>query len=143
MKIKTLKIKVETEHQDFDFDEFLTGSNAIHTTEATLMKEKGDLYWHIFITYEPKSYDTYIHPRDLQEYPEGFENEILGFLRNNLPTKIRVRNAVVGGMWRLLKIRDMNGFRLLSQIGKSSLAQEQEFFTALLAIINKYQTPDL
>ena len=142
MKIKTLKIKVETENQDFDFTEFLTGSNVIHTTEATLRKEKDGLYWHVFITYQPKGYDTYLDPRAVQEFPKGFEEEIYAFLHNNPPTKLRVKNAVVGGMRRLLKIRDIEGFKFLNQIGNNSLAQDQEFFTALLAIINKYQTPD-
>jgi hypothetical protein len=49
---------------------------------------------------------------------------------------------VVGGMHRLLRIRDMEGFKFLNKIGNNSLAQEQDFFVALLAIINKYQTPD-
>jgi hypothetical protein len=85
MKIKTLKIKVETENQDFDFNEFLTGSNAIHTTQATLMKEKDGLYWHVFITYEPKNNDIYQHPREVQEFPDGFEAEIEAFLIIHLP----------------------------------------------------------
>ena len=141
MKIKTLKIKVETENQDFDFSEFLTGSNTIYKTEATLKKEKGGFYWHVFITYEPKNNFVYIHPRDARELPEGFESEVLDFLYANLPNKIRVKHAIIGGLKRLLSIEDLEGFKFLKQIGNSSIEHDKEFFTALLEIIKKYQIP--
>ena len=140
MKIKTLKIKVETENQDFDFKEFLTGSNTIHKTEATLKKEKGGFYWHVFITYEPKiDIDTYLsRSRVARELPKGFEEEIRNYMHHNPPNKIRAKNAISGGMDRLLTVKDMEGFKMLNKIGDLTLEQDLTFFTDILEIIKKY-----
>ena len=49
MKIKTIKIKVTQDNQDFDLSEFFTGSNTIYTTNAQLIQEEDGLYWHAFL----------------------------------------------------------------------------------------------
>jgi hypothetical protein len=144
MKIKTLKIKVESENQEFDFAEFFTGSNTIHDTSASLVKEKDGYYWHAFITYSPKSYDMYARlPKEDKRLPDGFENEIRQYLDNNPPQKLRVRNSVVCSIERLLTVRDMEGFSFLNNVGKTSLKDDTEFFKSLLEIIKKYQTPEI
>ena len=48
MKIKTIKIKVTQDNQDFDLSEFFTGSNTIYSTNAQLIQEADGLYWHAF-----------------------------------------------------------------------------------------------
>ena len=52
MKIKTIKIKVTQDNQDFDLSEFFTGSNTIYSTNAQLIQEADGLYWHAFFTYQ-------------------------------------------------------------------------------------------
>lgn len=39
MKLKTLKLKVTNDQQEYDFSEFLTGSNTVYNTIAHFEKE--------------------------------------------------------------------------------------------------------
>ena len=142
MKIKTLKIKVEKANQEFDFKDFLTGNNTIHQTTATLQKEKDGLYWHVFMTYTPSENNRFSRlPMETKDYPEGFEDAIYDYVRNNPPNKIRVRGAVISSVERLLSVQELSHFTFLNTIGDTSLAQDHDFFVGLLAIIKKYQIP--
>jgi len=140
MKIKTLKIKVENENQDFDFQEFFTGSNQIFYTAAHVVKEEGGMYWYAFITYEPqKSYSPLPIPRQEIELPKGFADEIKSYVRSASANKTRCKNAILGGMDQLPKIKEIEGFYLLRNLSNKSVNEDSDFFAAVLEIIKKYQ----
>ena len=139
MKIKTIKLKVERENQEFDFSEFFEGSNTIFTTNSQLVEEKDGYYWYAFITYEPQIplLKPFLpKPKDL---PEGFEEEVRNYLKTNPPKKIRTQNAVKGGLEVVLKCEKMGDFLRLQSVGKGSIKEENVFFERLLEIAKKYK----
>ena len=87
MKIKTIKIKVTQDNQDFDLSEFFTGSNTIYTTNAQLIQEEDGLYWHAFFTYQQQG-GSYLFSKkhsisNEKKAPDGFEEALLEFVKTN------------------------------------------------------------
>ena len=142
MKIKTIKLKVERENQEFDFSEFFEGSNTIFTTNSQLVEQKDGYYWYAFITYEPRIDKPFLKPllSPTKELPEGFEEEVRNYLKTNPPKNTRTQNAVKGGLEVVLKCEKMGDFLRLQSVGKGSIKEENVFFEGLLEIVKKYKT---
>ena len=137
MKIKTIKIKVESANQEFDFGDFFEGSNTIYTTTAAFHQEQDGLYWHAFITYEPK--ERSYKPTQAKKMPAGFEEAFETYIKDNPPKKIRSRNAVRYCPERVLEVKELQDFRRFKDLGASSLAEDNDFFTGLLELVKQYQ----
>ena len=98
MKIKTIKIKVTQNNQDFDLSEFFTGSNTIYSTNAQLIQEADGLYWHAFFTYQqqggnfqfPQKYST----SKEKKAPDGFEEALLEFIETKTNASVRTKNSI-------------------------------------------------
>jgi hypothetical protein len=146
MKIKTLKIKVENENQEFDFADFFEGNYTIYKTEASLQKEKDGYYWHAFITFEPNGATPYfdaiqnfnILQRKEITLPKGFEDEVNNYLKNNPPKKARSQNLMKCNIEKLWGIENLNDFNKIKNLGKISIREDAVFYQGLLDIIKKY-----
>lgn len=140
MKIKTLKIKVEKENQEFDTVDFFEGSYIIYKTEASLQKEKDGYFWHVFITYDSKD-DALFSKSTLQKktfLPKGFEDEITNYLNRNSIINTRYKNALKHNLLVLLDIDKIEDFTRLRNIGKNSIEENKVFFNGIVEIIQKY-----
>jgi hypothetical protein len=140
MKIKTLKIKVENNNQEFDFNDFFEGSNTIYKTEASLQKEKDGYYWHAFITYEPKTGIPYYKsiPQKETILPEGFKEEIMIYISNNPTSSTRAKNTISSNMEKVFCMYEFKDFYKLRNLGKKSFEKETDFFKGILDIVKKY-----
>ena len=146
MKIKIIRLKVESENQSFDFSEFVEGSNIFFSTNSQLVKEKDGYYWHAFITYEPQIplLKPFLpKPKDL---PEGFEEEVRAYLKSypfpetrTQTQRTRTQNAVRGGLEIVLKCEKVGDFVKLRNLGKNSIVEEKDFLERLLEIAKKYK----
>jgi hypothetical protein len=140
MKIKTLKIKVEKENQEFDVEEFFEGSNTIYKTEASLQKEKDGYFWHVFITYEPKGVALFSKsiPQKETVLSKDFEDEITNYLNKNSTISSRSKNVIKHNLAVLLGIDKIEDFMRLRYLGKNSIEKNKVFFNDMVDIIQKY-----
>ena len=98
MQIKTIKIKVTQDNQDFDFSEFFTGSNTIYSTSAQLIQEEDGLYWHAFFTYQQQG-GSYLFSKkhsisNEKKAPDGFEEALLEFVKTKTNVSRGVKNSI-------------------------------------------------
>lgn len=135
MKLKTLKLKVTSDQQEYDFTQFLTGSNTIYHTSSHFEKEGEEFYWHVLFTYEPKQ--DYTQP--VKVLPEGFEKEIKEYTEQNPPKTLTIKAIVNDSSERLLKMKEIEDFGMFRNVGKKACEKDNEYLTGLLAIIQKYQ----
>ncbi len=141
MKMKTIRIKVESNNQEFDFTDFFKGSNTIISTSATLVQEQDGCYWHAFITFEPKNH--YISPP--APVPENlvykaFMIEINEYTAQNPPKTVRTTNAIRGYREHILEIKELNNFLRVQNIGKKTIKDDLDYFNGVLEIIKKYDS---
>jgi hypothetical protein len=137
MKLKTLKLKVTNDQQEYDFSQFLTGSNTVYNTIAHFEKEGDECYWYVLITYEPQGFIP--TPTTKKALPEGFEQEIKEYTEQNPPKSSRIKNNLMFYVERLIDVKEITDFSMFRNIGKQACANDAEYLTGLLAIIKKYQ----
>jgi len=143
MKIKTIKIKVTQDNQEFDFTEFFTGSNTIYTTNAQLIQEEDGLYWHAFFTY--KNENNFEIPKRLskliekEKAPSDYEEEVLQLIRKNNDISARVRNAIQCNLDAIYYFKTINEFEKLRNLGKKSILENEAFFNEILTISRKHR----
>ena len=140
MKIKTLKIKVERENQEFDFLDFFEGNNTIFATIAALHQEKDGLYWHAFITYEPRQHIYVRESTEEKKMPAGFEEALRAYIEDNPPKKIRSWSAVRHYPERVLEVKELQDFARFKGLGALSLAEDNAFFTGVIELVKQYQS---
>lgn len=143
MKIKTIKIKVTQDNQDFDLSEFFTGSNTIYSTNAQLIQEEDGLYWHAFFTY--KNENGFQIPKRLsklieeEKAPSDYEEEILRVIKKNNDISARVRNAIQCNVDAIYYFKTINEFEKLRNLGKKSILENEAFINEILAISKKHR----
>ena len=143
MKIKTIKIKVTQDNQEFDLTEFFTGSNTIYTTNAQLIQEEDGLYWHAFFTYQqqggtfqfPKKYGTTTE----KTAPDGFEEALLEFIKTKPNIDARTKNSIKCNVDTVFNFEKIEEFKKLRHIGKGSINKEKNFLLELLEFIKNYK----
>ena len=143
MKIKTIKIKVTQDNQDFDLSEFFTGSNTIYSTNAQLIQEADGLYWHAFFTYQqqggnfqfPQKYST----SKEKKAPDGFEEALLEFVKTKTNVSRRVKNSIKGDSDIVYTFEKVEDFLKLKSLGKGSINKEKDFLLEVLEFIKKYK----
>ena len=138
MKIKNLRIKINSDNQEFDLKDFFTGSNTIYTTIAQVVKEKDGYYWHAFFTYESKSNYFSILEED-KHTPLAFIDEVNELLKTQPPKKVQTRNAIKSNMARMYGFISIENFSILKGLGKTCIETDQELLTQILQIAHKHQ----
>lgn len=143
MKIKTIKIKVTQDNQEFDLSEFFTGSNTIYSTNAQLIQEEDGLYWHAFFTY--KNEYGYQIPKMLSKLaeektaPDGFEEALLEFVKTKTNVSRRVKNSINWDSDIVYTFEKIEDFLKLKSLGKGSVNKEKDFLLEVLEFIKKYK----
>ena len=143
MKIKTIKIKVTQDNQDFDLSEFFTGSNTIYSTNAQLIQEEDGLYWHAFFTY--KNENGYQIPKMLsrlaeeKKAPDGFEEALLEFVKTKTNVSRRVKNSINWDSDIVYTFEKVEDFLKLKSLGKGSINKEKVFLLEVLEFIKKFK----
>ena len=143
MKIKTIKIKVTQDNQDFDLSEFFTGSNTIYTTNAQLIQEEDGLYWHAFFTYQqqggnfqfPQKYST----SKEKKAPDGFEEALLEFIETKTNASVRTKNSIKCNLDNVYTFKKAEDFLKLKSLGKGSINKEKVFLLEVLEFIKKFK----
>lgn len=143
MKIKTIKVKVTQDNQDFDLSEFFTGSHTIYSTNAQLIQEEDGLYWHAFFTYK-KENDFEIPKRlnkliEKEKAPSDYEEEVLQLIKKNNEISARVRNAIQCNLDAIYYCKTINEFEKLRNLGKKSILENEAFFNEILTISRKHR----
>ena len=143
MKIKTIKIKVTQDNQDFDLSEFFTGSNTIYSTNAQLIQEADGLYWHAFFTYQQQG-GSYLFSKkhsisNEKKAPDGFEEALLEFVNTKTNVSRRVKNSIKGDSDIVYTFEKAEDFIILKSLGKGSINKEKEFLLNVLEFIKKFK----
>ena len=143
MKIKTIKIKVTQDNQDFDLSEFFTGSNTIYSTNAQLIQEEDGLYWHAFFTYKQVG-DTYLFsqkqiPSNEKTAPDGFEEALLEFVKTKTNVSRGVKNRIKWEPDSVYTFEKIEDFFKLKSLGKVSINKEKVFLLEVLEFIKKFK----
>lgn len=141
MKIRTLKIKVEQETQEYCLETMFTTHNDIHSTTATLVKENKQYFWHVLISYVPNRnfYSNVPRYSNDEDAPYGFKEEINNFIENSKNKIPRVKNCIRVYQNQLYKIQKLEDFNRIRGIGKKSIYDDQYFLNSILNIINKHK----
>lgn len=144
MKIKTLKIKVENESQEFAIPSFYALTNIIYSTRAELIREDGEYYWIIMIAFEPKV-DIFpgISRVTNKQLPIGFKEAAKKYINMESTKKIRVKNCVNLYLEELIEVKNMNDFKQIRGLGGKTIINEFKFLSGLLEIIKRHQSIDI
>lgn len=141
MKIKTLKIKVEKESQEYVIPGFYAMTNIIYSTSAELIRENDEYYWLVMIAFEPKvniipgsSRVTY------KQLPPGFKEAAQKYINKEPTSKVRVKNCVNFYLEDLIDIKKMDDFKRFRGLGGKTIHEEFKFLSGLLDIIRSYQS---
>ena len=143
MKIKTIKIKVTQDNQDFDLSEFFTGSNTIYSTNAQLIQEADGLYWHAFFTYQQQG-GSYLFSKkhsisNEKKAPDGFEEALLEFVKTKTNVSRRVKNSINWDSDIVYTFEKVEDFLKLKSLGKGSINKEKVFLLEVLEFIKKFK----
>ena len=139
MRIKTLRIKVENDNQDFNFSDFFEGSNTIYTTNTQLIKEGEHYYWYAFFTY--KRDVSYIPTFPKKVFPAGFEAEVESFISEKFPQNGAFAGNLRYSMDRLIDCKSIKDIRMIKNFGPKRIADNLSILEELLEIIKKYNPP--
>lgn len=141
MKIKTLKIKVENENNEYAIPGFYALTNIIYSTKAELIREDDVYYWLVMIAFEPKvtimpgsSKVTY------KQLPNGFKEAAQKYINKEPTSKVRVKNCVNFYLEDLIDIKKMDDFKRFRGLGGKTIHEEFKFLSGLLDIIRSYQS---
>lgn len=140
MRIKTVKIKVEHFHQDFNSDAFFDSPHKIYESKLELVKEDdGFWYWHACFTYELTLKSIYLKKDwfDAATY-KAFEYEVLEYINSNTEVKTHVRNSLTADMAKLPDIKKLTDFNRVRYLGTPSVIKYHNFFEGLIVIINNF-----
>ena len=143
MKIKTIKIKVTQDNQDFDLSEFFTGSNTIYSTSAQLIQEEDGLYWHAFFTYQQQG-GSYLFSKkhgisNEKKAPDGFEEALLEFIETKTNASVRTKNSIKCNLDNVYTFKKAEDFLKLKSLGKGSINKEKVFLLEVLEFIKKFK----
>ncbi len=142
MRIKTLRIKVEKDNQDFDFSEFFEGSNTIYTTNTQLIKEGEDYYWYAFFTYKKEGSYIPTFPKVAKKVlPAGFEEEVENFISEKFPNNGAFARNLRDSVDRLIDCKFIEDIRRFKGFGPKRVADNLSILEELLEIIKKYNPP--
>lgn len=140
MKIKTLKIKVENENNEYAIPGFYALTNIIYSTKAELIREDDAYYWLVMIAFEPKvaimpgsSKVTY------KQLPNGFKEAAQKYIIKEPTSKVRVKNCVNFYLEDLIDVKKMDDFKRFRGLGGKTIHEEFKFLSGLLDIIRSYQ----
>ncbi len=137
MKIKTIKLKVENDNQEFDFNQFLEGNNTIYNLHAQLLQEGKHKYWHVLFTYSPTIVHSFLNTPK-QSPPIGFENEIRAYMeKNTLKTKAIV-NTLKANITDLGSVKELSDFGKFRNFGAKKIKDNEAYLKAIIKIIKKH-----
>lgn len=143
MRIKTLKIKVESPNQEFEISDYFNGSNTLYTTVAQLVQEEDGFYWHAFITYKPQAFvplNKSIESTKKEQLPDGFEDAIRDFVKKQKDISKRSVNRVLSGLDQLLNFSEISDFKSISNLGDKTISDDLIFFENLLLLIKTFKS---
>lgn len=137
MRIKTLRIKVESNDQDFFVDDFFSDKDSCYTTNAQLVKEGKDYYWHVLITYDKGSAFKPAATKKRVINTSYFE-AITQLLKENPPKYGLTKNVVGGNLDYIYEFRTIFDFKKLRNFGNKSIENDREFLEKVIEIVIKY-----
>lgn len=138
MKIKTFKIKVESNHQTFDFSDFFEENNKVLQITPTLVKEKNSYYWHVFAIYERRS-SSYSKKEEKELNPD-FQKEVTAIISNKeLNMSTRVRHCINYYIVDIQDYEKIGDFLKMRYFGKKGLESNKDVLLQILEIAKKYR----
>ncbi len=139
MKIKTLKIKIESDNQTFEVSDFFDGSNTLYDKFTHIVDEPDGKYWHVLIFYKNNS-PGFVSSKPFEiELPNEFLEEIKTYIKTNPPISILASNCIKANIDKLFGVEKFTDFRRFRNLGDDSLARDTIFFSAILEIIEKHR----
>lgn len=139
MKIKTIRIKIEDDIQEFNVTDFGITSATLYDKIAHVVQEADGLYWHVMIFYQP-SYTSTVIKETKVKYRDEIESEISKYFEQCRPST-RVRNGIYQSISQYKEIKTREDFRRVKNIGRSSIRENQQIFDYILKIYDKYRKP--
>ena len=138
MRIKTLRIKVESNDQDYFVDDFFFFFDTSFTTNAQLVKEGKDYYWHVLIAYADGS--KFKPATKKRVVNTSYFDAITQLLKENPPKYGLTKNVVGGNMDYIYEFRTIYDFKKLRSFGLKSIEKDREFLEKVIEIVIKYNS---
>jgi hypothetical protein len=137
MKIKTIRIKIEDDIQEFNVTDFDITNATLYDKIAHVVQEADGLYWHVMLFYQPNSNISGI--QNLQKV-DIIRREVAAYIDQSKPP-MRIRNGILSSIVRYEEIKTREDFRRIKQIGYGSINLSPEVFDEVLKIYDKYREP--
>lgn len=141
MKIKTIKVRANSDNRDIAISDFYSQNSTIYSTNSKLIKEKDDYYWLVMIAYESNlllpldGYDS----SNNHQLPAGFEQSVMQYVVNAPSNGVRIKNSVSTYLPSLLIINSIHDFKRIRGLGVKTVDENIEFLSGLMDIIKQYQ----
>ena len=139
MKVKTIRLKIENDIQDYNVTDFDITNATLYDKIAHVVQEADGLYWHVMIFYQP-SYTSTVIKETKVKYRDEIESEISKYFEQCQPST-RVRNGIYQSISQYKEITTREDFRRVKNIGSSSIQEYPEIFDEVLKIFDKYREP--
>lgn len=139
MRIKTLRIKVESNDQDYFVADFFSDRDSRYTTNAQLVKEGKDYYWHVLITYD-KGGAFKPAATKKRVVNTSYFDAITQLLKESPPKYGLTKNVVGGNMDYIYEFRTIFDFKKLRNFGAKSIENDREFLEKVIEIVIKYNS---
>ena len=141
MKIKIIKIKVDSDNQTFNISDFFEGNNTIYKTSPTLVKEEDGYYWHVFFTYKNDNTATFVSDeKEETQINANFEKEIMELLLNHEPPlSVRFKNTIKANLSEMQHFDKIEKFMRFRNFGKKEFQQNIKTMNVILKIAQKYK----
>lgn len=132
MRIKTLRIKVESNDQDYLVDDFFSNKDNSYTTNAQLVKEGNDYYWHVLITYDIGG----VMPTTKKRVGKtSYFEAIAQLIKKNPPKYGLTKNVIAGNIDYIYDFRTIYDFKKLRNYGAKSIENDREFLEKVIEIV--------
>jgi hypothetical protein len=141
MRIKLLKIKMDSDLIDVTIPDFTCDNTKILEINAELNMDDGKYYWFVLVAYVPKSIfiSETKHDEKNNPLPIGFKREIHRYIDKHKLLKVRVKNCIKGHVNELIEIKKLDDFKKLRGMGVKCIFDEEKFLLGLIEIIKKFQ----
>lgn len=131
MRIKTLRLKVESNDQDYFVDDFFSDTASCYTTNAQLVKEGKDYYWHVLIAYDKGgAFKPAVTKKRVIN--TSYFDAITQLLKENPPKYGLTKNVVGGNMDYIYEFRTIFDFKKLRNFGAKSIENDKEFLEKVI-----------
>lgn len=134
MKVKTLKIKIDSQCQNISIFNDLDEGVFIYNLSSALEFENGCYYWNIIIVYDMKNFNFFYKDELKNSNKNNFILEIKRYIENsNFNT--RIYNILNKNINNLNDINCLNDLKCFRGLGEKSIFENKEKLLGLIELV--------